>query len=181
MKVALTSIGEKTTAICKDELEKMGFEVVMFDKVQPWVEKYKEFIEYAFKLKEPIFRIDADIIPNKNLIKDIKGNDNIYMIQFQTYDFYKNDICTASPILYFQEAIEIIHRNLDKLDPKRPEASASRLPELNPFYFVEKDYLTGMHGFFQDKKTIERAKYNKGERGQIKDYNFGLVDRLLKL
>ena len=64
MNAYLCTIGEPTTNLCKSQLERFGFEVVLLDKVEPWIDKYKRVIAMA---DEDCIRIDADIIPNKNI------------------------------------------------------------------------------------------------------------------
>jgi hypothetical protein len=175
MKAYITSIGERTTDICKWQLERLGFDTVLLDKKESWERKYRKFIETA---NEDCWRIDADVIVNKK-IKKVSGiiYSTAIMIQFKVFDFYKNDIHIGQPIFYKKEAIDIIKKNIDEIRPDRPEASAWRLEEINPRTYTD-DTILGMHGFFQDKETRERARENKIARKQIDDFDFELVEKL---
>jgi hypothetical protein len=175
MKVYITSIGELTTKICKWQFERLGFDVVLLDKIEPWLEKYKSFINTA---KGNCLRCDADTIINKNILNfNYKNFPEYLMITFQGYDFYKNNIGSITPIFYRKEALEIIKNKIDKLDCNRPETSAWRFPEI-----VEKtltlDMIVGFHGFFQDSITFNRAIKNKVERKQFENYDFELAKKL---
>lgn len=178
MKAFLTSVGEKTTQICREQLEKFGFSVVMLDEKESWEDKYKRFI---FLADDDCIRIDADIIPNENIKKineEIEWAENPLMIQFEGYDFYKNNKGIIGLTYYTKQVLEIIKNNLDKIDWRRPEATAWRLPEINKKVYTS-NLIVGMHGFFQDRETMARAKQNKVDRKQIEDYDFELVEKLL--
>ena len=47
MKAYVTSIRELTTKICCEQLRKFGFEIVLLDQKESWIEKYKKFIQLA--------------------------------------------------------------------------------------------------------------------------------------
>jgi len=178
MKVYITSIGEKTTDICVEQFKRYGYEVILLDKKESWIDKYKSFINTA---EGDCLRTDADVIVNQN-IKDINFCKDLEydMVQFIFYDFYKNNLGIGTPMYYSKKAIDIIKNNLEKLHFTRPETSAWRLPEIVSNTFTS-DKIVGMHGFFQDKETIERAKLNKEHRGQMKQYDFDLVFKLINL
>lgn len=176
MKVYLTSIGEKTTDISKWQCEKLGFEVVVLDKIESWATKYKRFIDTA---EEDCWRLDADTILNSK-VKEIKTDKLALMTQFLVFSCYKNDIKVGSPVFYKKEAIQIIKDNFYKIDLRRPEANAWRLDELiGKRQTIE--IILGMTGFFQDKETIMRAKQNKEDRGQLNEYDFELVNKLYEI
>jgi hypothetical protein len=177
MKAYLCSVGQKTTNICKEQLERFGFEVVMLDKKQPWEEKYREFINTA---NEDCLRIDADIIPNESIKAVYSSYPDAIMTQFKGYDFYKNDVGIIGVVCYNKEAIKIIKNNLDKIDWRRPEATAWRLREINNHTHTS-DMIVGTHGYFQTEEDLERHLKNKTERKQIDDYDFELSRKLLKL
>lgn len=180
MKAYVTSIGEKTTQICVDQLKLFGFDVVLLDTKEDWFSKYKRFINLA---KEDCIRVDADIIVNQNIIDPLRftfGFNNWLMVQFKVYDLYKNNVHTGIPVMYKEDAINIIRYNFDKLDKTRPEATAWRLPEINPFTF-NIDEVVGMHGFFQDREAMLRHIKNKIERKQMGDYHFDLAEKLMNL
>src|SRR3990167_3314891 len=182
MKAFITSVGETTTAICADQLQKLGFKTCILGGKESWVNKYEKFIEMASKFDTLCVRVDADVIVNKEfspakLEQDLKDWDKEIMLQYSTYDFYKNSVGITSPVLYRPEALKIIVQNMDKIDSRRPETSAWRLPQINPRTGTI-DRVVGMHGFFQDRETMDRAKRNKENRRQMADYNFPLVEEL---
>jgi hypothetical protein len=180
MRAFLTSIGETTTKLCASQLKKYGYEVVVLDKIEPWFDKYKRFIETA---KEDCIRIDADIIPNKNIAlvpKIMSDNPKVLMAQFNIFDFYKMDVGICSPVFYKKQAIEIIKNNLKKIDHNRPEATAWRLKDINS---RTKSFgnIMGIHGYKQKEEEVERAIKNKTDRRQIKEYDFELYKEIMKL
>lgn len=185
MKAYLTTIGELTTDICKKQLERFGYEVIVLGGIEAWPDKYKRFIETA---NEDCIRIDADIVPNEN-IKEIAGEvihktkilgEKILMMQFHCYDFYKNMIGISSPVYYSKEALEIIRKNLKQVDMRRPEANAWRLPQINEFTHTSQK-VVGLHGFFQDEAAYFRAMQNKIDRRQMHLYDFQLAEQLMKV
>lgn len=183
MKAYVTSIGEKTTEMCCRQLEKYGFEVVLFNREEKWITKYIRFLGVA---NENCIRVDADIVVNENIKKC--GKEDCFITptlellgaQYCVYDFYKNNVKVGQPVFYTKEAISIINRNLKTLDRSRPEASAWRIPEIDK-RILTSDLVVGMHGFFQDNDAMNRAKQNKINRSQIKDYDFDLALELIDL
>lgn len=182
MKAYLCSVGEKTTQICKEQLERFGFEVVLFDEKEKWEDKYKRFINTA---NEDCLRVDADVVPNKN-IEFLKiapysfRNLDKLMIQCKGYDFYKNDIGVIGIVFYRKQAIDIIKRDFNFIDLRRPEATAWRLPDINKYTETE-EIICGLHGFGQDEETMMRAFEHKVARKQIEQYDFSLANKLSKL
>ncbi len=172
MKAYLTSIGEKTTGICKWQLERLGFEVIMLDGKESWFDKYKKFIMVA---GEDCIRIDADIIPNINLKKVPMSGE--LMEEYFCYDLYRNNVGVCCPVFYRKRAIEIIRANIDKLDKNRPETSAWRLPEIVKSTFVGQ-VVMGLHGFFQDKEAVKWHYQHKIMRKQSQEYDFDLINKL---
>lgn len=175
MKAYLCSIGEPTTDIVKEILQGFGFEVILLDEVEPWYDKYKKFI---FQATEKCIRIDADIIPNKN-IRDFKTLRN-GMHQASGYDMYKNEVGIMSPVFYSKEVLEIIRKNWHLVTKDRPETSASRIPEVNKQFFTSFS-VVGIHGIYQRKEDIDRHKQHKIDRKQIDDYHFELTYKLQAL
>lgn len=179
MKAYLCSIGETTTQLCKEQLERYGFDVVMLDRQdQSWQDKYLEFIDTA---NEDCIRVDADVIPNKNieLIKEYSQLD-FTIVSFMGWDFYKNDLSIITPIFYKKEAILEIRDNKKEIGSSRPETDAWRLPNI-----VDKTFnsfmIVGIHGIAQEEADIERAKLNKTVRKQIDLYDFELADKIINL
>lgn len=179
MKAVVTSYGEKTTGICIKQLEKFGFDVIVFDQPMSWPDKYNLFIN---TINEDCLRVDADIIVNENVKKVGKDlPERFWCETYCLYDLYRNGLYIGSPIFYTKRGIEAIRENLDKIQRLRPEASAWRLKKTNPHKRVNTELIVGMHGFFQDKNTRIRAKENKIKRGQDPIFDFDLVERLHSL
>lgn len=172
MKAYLTSIGEQTTDICKSQLERFGFEVILLDKKEDWLTKYKRFLTIAY---EDCIRIDADIIPNKHI--KVFQDCNAFLAKANVYDLYRNEVWPLSPVYYSKEALEIL-RKAEITDENRPETAlwrsfkekTTKLPEV-----------VGIHGLGSNLNTIERAKKNKVDRKQIQDYDFDLVYKIISL
>lgn len=185
MKAYLTSIGEKTTGIVAWQLKRLGFEVVLLDGKEPWVDKYRKFIELARNANEPCLRIDADVIPNKGLVElwdfvvnyDGGAND-IWLAHGELFCFYKNDIIKSGPVIYKPEALQEISKNFGQLNAKRPESSGARLASVNP-HFKHYEKIVGSHGFFQDKEHFNRAIKHRSERGQMENFDLELAEELL--
>lgn len=177
MKAFLTSIGEKTTSICKWQLERFGFEVVLLDKVEPWIDKYKRFLEMA---GEECIRIDADIIPNERIrIFQDSGylRKNAKLAKAYTYDFYANTLMQTAPTYYSKGITKGMKELITDID--RPETSIFRNRDIHPWVVVLNE-VVGTHGFFQSKKDIERAVIHKKIRGQNAQYDFDLLEKLKK-
>ena len=175
VKVAyVLSVGEKTTYNCCYQLEQLGLKVTLLADTESKLDKYKKFINTA---NEDCLKVDADVIVNKRIKNAGKLLGDNLIVQLTTFCFYKNDKCIGQPTIYSKKALDIIKKNIDKLDKDRPETSAWRLPEINDKTKTIDD-LYGMHGFFQDVITMERAKKHKIERDHIKDYDFELAFRL---
>lgn len=185
MKAYLTSIGEKTTKLCQEQLQRFGFEVVLLDGQEAWINKYKRFIEMA---NEDCIRIDADVIPNSNIAmieNDLnyaynKMGQDMLMAQWKCYDFYRNNVGVCSPVYYSKEALDIIKADFNQLDFSRPEATAWRLRRINDRTYTG-DLIVGMHGFFQDEQHLSRHLENKIERKQMSEYDFDLAIKLREL
>jgi hypothetical protein len=185
MKAFVTSIGERTTKICCDQLKRFGYEVVLLDGQEPWPQKYRRFISEA---DEDCIRIDADIIPNTeiadipNVIKAITEMfEGTLMVQFNTYDLYRNNVGVTSPVWYSKKALEIIREQFPNLtDLGRPEASAWRLPAIVR-HTLTAPRVVGLHGFFQDYASFNRHLKHKQERHQEADYDLDLARKLTSL
>ncbi len=181
MKAYVCTIGEKTTDICIEQLERYGFEVVVLAEKEPWPVKYKKFLELASKEKANCIRVDADVIVNKNVkIFERKNWDRYYMAQGTLFDFYRNDIFIGQPVWYSASCFQIILENFDQLDLIRPEASAWRLKQINDWTH-NFDEIMGMHGFAQDQETMDRAYRNKALRKQMEHFDFELAHKILNL
>lgn len=184
MKAFIFSVGENTTNLCKRLMDGFHFDTTVIGGKETMIEKYARFIELAYKSGEDVLKIDADIIPNRH-IKEIYNdvmeakNRGALMIQYQNYCLYKNGPNIGNPVFYRKEAIDIIRKHFDKLDPKRPEASAWRLPQINTWTQTS-DLLVGLHGAYQRKEEVDRARVNKIERKQDALYDFSVIEELMR-
>ena len=176
MKAYLFSIGEKTTALCSTLLEEFGFEVILIDEKESIIEKYKRFICRA--KDEDCLKIDADVLPNIHIKNAFHGTPRNAVREFYAFDFYRNAVTNAGPTVYSKEAIKEIRKNLDKLDPTRPETSAVRLPKVQEHY-TRDEIVVGCHGFFQSKEDYDRVIEQKKTRRQA--FNFDLINKLINL
>lgn len=153
MKAYLCSISESTEQVCKYQLEKYGFEIVLLNEKEDWLTKYKRFLNMA---DEDCIRIDADIIPNKHILK--LANCDKFIAKAHLYDIYRNETWPLAPIYYSKEALKEL-KNIQITDEIRPETFAWRS------FPVEKtsvfETVVGLHGFFQDRKDIDRVINNK--------------------
>ena len=144
MKAYLTTIDEPTTDLCKSQLEKLGFEVVVIAGVEAWEFKYKRFLDMA---EEDCLRIDADII----LFNDFKMplfSEPILMAQFQVVDYLKFQIHTGQPVYYSKGLLDIA-KTLPVV-AHRPETSMWRRPEIIKYTkTIEK--VVGLHDFPMNK------------------------------
>lgn len=180
MNAYVTSIGEKTTDICCEQLRRYGFNVILLDKKESWVDKYKRFINMA---EGNCLRVDADVIVNSKIkmIHGFQTDDDYLLVDFHTYDFYKNDLSVSAPVYYKAEAIKMIKERLDEIEDVRPEATLSR--KVVGSRKGTSELIVGMHGFFQTEDHLHEAEANKIKRGQIEKYgyDFRLAEKMLKL
>lgn len=182
MKAFVTSIGEKTTSLCVNQLKRLGYDVVLLDRNEPWVTKYKRFLELA---DNNCLRVDADVIVNENLsLKNLEQITKIYqdrlMIQFQIFDLYSLDIRVGQPIYYHKAVFKKIKENLGSIDSKRPESWAWRLPVVNKNTSSCEDRVCGVHGFWQTNDDMARAIDHRKERDQ-KDVDYSFIWDLHKI
>lgn len=179
MKAFVFSIGERTTNLCIEQMEEMGFEVVLFqDRTTSLWEKlkkfYQSFLESGY---ETAVRIDADIIPNKNVLKLIAIKDQCLWHSAVGWDWYSQNRQSISIHHLKREAAEICLDNIELAKNKpRPETFLWRLQEFHhPRVCHNVDLSCGLHGYGQ-KNQRERIKNLKHLRGQ--DYDWQLVDKI---
>lgn len=180
----LTSIGEPTTAMAEWQLKRLGFQVVVLGEVESWWDKYQRFIKIARQKNEICLRVDADVILNRNVLHICelftRAGGSVLMAQSYCYDFYRNAVGISSPVFYKPAALEVIARNLDKLNPNRPEATAWRLSQINPRTTTYSGVM-GIHGFFQTPEHLERHRQNKIARKQMHEFDFEFAEKMLEL
>lgn len=181
-KAYLTVFDEPTADIAASQLERFGFEVARLDGAEPWIDKYRRFLDLAGD--DDCLRLDADFVPNRRVVEffdDCAKRSDVLMAQGRGFCFYANDLVPTCPVFYNGKSLEIIRGNFDRLDRERPEASAWRLPIINSMTWDRPDMVLGMHGFFQGWEQLNRASRNKTKRKQTNNYDFELAIRLLDL
>jgi hypothetical protein len=170
MKAYLCSVGEKTTAICKRQLEMLRFEVILLSEIENWQTKFKKFINMA---NEDCIRIDADIILLKNF--KVNVNKETTMASWCNIDFFTMDIHHGQPIYYSKKALKIAREHILEIPDYRPDTFVWRLPGI-----IEntKNYnqISGIHGFFQSEKDIQRIREKR--QSNNKEFNEELVRNL---
>lgn len=180
----VTSVGERTTDVCVWALKRNGWKVEIMSEREPWPDKYARFVEIAAHEAVPCLRVDADQILGKIATPQFmleKLGDGLFA-QFRLFDLYQMAPFHTSPLFYLPEALQQAHKLIsrEQMDETRPEASIMRHPSLDP-HRRDHDEIIGIHGFYQDFETVERAKANKRARGQMDRYDFALADKLTKL
>lgn len=176
MKAYVFSIGELTTDLCIELMERYGFEVILYqDQTSLW-EKLKRFYTEALKTDDDVFvRIDADIIPNSNVERLLGDFINGWSCA-SGYDWYKQDRGAISIHVMDRATVKKCLEHIEEAKDKvRPETYLWRLPEINKFTDVEEDYSCGIHGYGQQLHR-DRIKVLKDSRGQ--SYDWDLVERI---
>lgn len=174
MKCFVFSIGEKTTDLCVELMKEYGFEVILFqDDTSLW-EKLKRFYTEALESEDDAFmRIDADIIPNRNVIR---LSEDAGWSCASGYDWYKQDRGAISIHVISRNIIEKCLEHIEEAKDKvRPETYLWRLPEVNPYTSIRDEFNSGIHGYGQ-KDQRDRIKQLKHIRNQ--SYDWELLDRI---
>lgn len=175
MKAFVFSIGEKTTDLCCELMKEYGFEVILYqDQTSLW-EKLRRFYTEAVESGEDKFvRIDADIIPNRNVLKLIESP--MSWACASGYDWYKQDRGAISIHVMnswvVKQCLENIYEARDRV---RPETYLWRLDDINPHTEVVEEFSCGIHGYAQ-KDHRDRIKQLKHVRNQ--SYDWELIDKI---
>lgn len=176
-KAFVFSIGERTTDLCCELMQRYGFEVVLYQDDTTLWDKLKRFYTEALETEDTKFvRIDADVIPNRNVLKLVKDMDDYQWVCASGYDWYRQDRGAVSihvmtrAIVY--GCLWYIESAKDKV---RPETHLWRNLEINPFTHVKDSYSCGIHGYGQQDQR-ERIKKLKQSRDQA--YDWSLVERI---
>lgn len=192
MKAIVTSIGERTTGLCKWSLERNGFEVLVINDAGTslW-EKLKWIYENT---NESFVRVDADVVPNRHLTTDMfqqmaPGLEFTYdgrrilpcWVQFKCFGWFSQQVISGGVQLITEEALPTLRKHIDEArDEERPESYMFRLQQFHrPRVCVTVDDVVGIHGYAQD--DVERVKEVKARRGQLANYDFELAERLSAL
>lgn len=175
IKAYVFSIGEKTTDLCCELMREYGFEVILFEDQTSLWEKLERFYTEALGSGDYKFvRIDADIIPNRNVLKLI-GEFGAWDCAVG-YDWYKQDRGSISIHVMRREVIETCLKHIEEAkDEIRPETYLWRLPEINSLTRTIDKYSCGLHGYGQKdhRQRIKDLKYNRGQK-----YDWSLLDRI---
>ncbi len=179
MRCYITSIGEPTTDLCVKQLSER-FEVTVLESNTTLWEKLK-FI--YFDADEDFVRVDADVIPNKNLSADfIRGlaREDIWWLQFLTFDWFKQDVAHGGVQYIKAECIPHLRKYVDDAMPKeRPETYLSRLESLhNPRRFESHPVVMGLQNYNND---MDRVRNTKTRRDQLDLYDFDLAKAIYEV
>lgn len=180
MKAYITSIGEKTLNLCKWSLERNGFDVEVIEGDNSLAEKLKTIYE---KADSDFLRVDADVIPNRNITPDFLStftDKEIWWLQFQTFDWCKQDNTYGGVQFIRKEALPYLRENINNhLNAERPESEMSRIKEFyDPRRFISVQIVTGLHNYKNDTKRVIKTK---SRRGQMNNYDFELAQRIDEL
>lgn len=155
-------------------MQEHGFEVILYqDQTSLW-EKLKRFYTEALQSDGIWFcRIDADVIPNRNVLKLTGGKGWQCAVGF---DWYKQDRGAISIHIMNRGVIEECLKHIDEAkDELRPETYLWRLSNVNPITSIQGDFSCGIHGYGQkdQRDRIKELKYNRGQ-----PYDWRLIDRI---
>lgn len=173
MKCFVFSIGEKTTDLCCELMREYGFEVILYqDQTSLW-EKLKRFYTEALATKsDAYFRIDADIIPNRNVLR----LQSIGWTCASGFDWYSQDRKAISIHMMTRPIVEKCLEHIEEAkEENRPETYLWRLKEVNPFTHIQDEFNSGIHGYGQADQR-DRIKELKHIRNQ--PYDWSLLDRI---
>lgn len=178
MHIFLVSIGEKTTEVTKWHCERLGYEVTLHQNQKPWLDNYKDFIDWGVKRNERVIRLDADTLINNRLqhFLELEGD----MIQFNGFNIYKMEVGITTPIVYSPDALRMIKDNYMKIHPSRPETSAWRIIEANGLKVRTCNEIVALHGYNQTLEDVNRHETHIRERKHL-GYDFELVRKLGEL
>lgn len=182
MKAFVFSIGEKTTELCCELMKEYGYDVILFqDNTSLW-EKLKRFYTEALESDDKTFiRIDADIIPNRN-VNELVAKHHKEVLAWSCavgWDWYKQDRGAISIHVMDRKIIEECLKNIDKAkDESRPETFLWRLPTVNQYTRIDESKSFGLHGYGQldHRERIKELKHVRNQK-----YDWELLDRIEKL
>ena len=159
-------------------MKEYGFEVVLYnDSTSLWT-KLKRFYEEALASDDDYFvRIDADIIPNKN-VQEIPTNTPNYPLWrcSSGYDWYKQDRGSISVHYMNRLAIEKCLKYIDEAKTEiRPETYVWRKPDINMYTGIDWTLNRGIHGYGQSDHR-DRIRALKHARNQ--NYDWKLIEKI---
>lgn len=173
MKAYVFSIGEKTTDLCCELMREYGFDVILYRDSSTLWDKLKRFYLEAYAMgDEVVSRVDADIIPNRN-IASLEATGWECAVG---YDWYSQDRKAISFHVMTRKVVRLCLDNIESARHKtRPETHLWRLPEINPLTTIRDEFSCGLHGYGQMDQR-ERIKALKHVRGQ--EYDWELLDKI---
>lgn len=184
MKAFITSIGEDTTNLCRWSLERNGFDVTVLSGSNSLADKLEKIYN---NIDEDFVRIDADVVVNKGCneqnIRQILRTDYLkdaWWVQFQTYDWFQQNVGYGGVQFIKKEALPILRENISKFKQhERPETELTRSYGMyNPRRFESFDKVMGIHNY---KNDMKRVKEVKARRNQLDNYDFELANKLEEL
>jgi hypothetical protein len=183
LKAVVTSVGEPTTDLCVWSLKRNGFEVILYkDDSTLWAKLKRAYNE----LDEDFLRVDADIVPNRDLTPAFLANEvtntnrEVWWWQFLCFDWFKLNTTHAVSFMR-KQSLPAVRARVDEFKRDiRPETECSRIAEFyNPRRFDTINQIVGLHGYAtRDMKPVVALKAN---RGQSHLYDFELAKRLNEL
>lgn len=178
MKAFVTSFGEPTTELCVWALERLGIKVELIKSSSSLAEKLRDIYNAT---DEDFIRVDADVIPNRNVLQLADANEGAWWLQARTYDWYQQDLTHGGVQLIRKEALPALRANIGKhMRVDRPESQMYRLEEFhNPRRCEIIELVCGLHGWQQI--DLERVMRVKGLRGQYENYDWELVNKMAEL
>lgn len=176
MKAWITSIGEPTTDLCRWSLERLGFEVEVLESDSLLGNKLKWIYDHS---DEDFLRIDADVVPNKNVLRLIKDQPNAWWVQGQVYDWYAQSVINGGVQVIRKVAIPFLRDEIYRhIRAERPETEMYRLEQFhNPRRCLSSEIVCGVHGWGQN--DLDRVKETKLRRSQYENYDWELAERMI--
>lgn len=185
MRVLITSIGEATTPLCYWALERQGFDVQLLQDSQTslW-----EKLRWIYNnTDEDFLRVDADTIVNRNCnprnIKRDAKDKEIWWLQFNTFDVYKQDLTWGGVQYIKKESLPYLRAQIMEAEFKeRPESYMYRIkPFHDPRRCITNDTIMGLNGIFKMNSEVVRAKQTKERRGQSDSYDWELFEKIAEI
>lgn len=172
MKCWVFSIGEPTTELCCELLKEYGFEVILLQDDTTLQQKLKRFYIEALESCEPVvMRIDADIIPNKNITK-LRTRPAKKWVCASGYDWYKQSLGAISIHVMDKNIIAKCLEHIDEaIKLSRPESYIWRHAKINKNTAIDDSLVYGLHGYAQSAHR-ERIKSLKQTRNQTYDWDY---------
>lgn len=174
----VTSIGESTTDLCVWSLQRLRFDVVLYDSSDTSLHlKLDQIFKHA---TDDFLRVDADVVVNQNVLELIK-QDELWWYQSLTFDWFKQDTTHGGIQFIRKQCIPIVLDHIEEARGlERPESYLSRRAELHdPRRFGTFEKICGLHGYSQT--DTQRIKETKQRRGHLNDYDWELAERIEQL